>query len=251
MVVGQEAFTGDGDGQFALSHGLWKRRLNLNLIGSWQTMWITFLVSAKVPYSGWSGYDVGNWRSEPAFAFGLGSSSGGISKGWTDNLGTPAQWMGGFSAYVASTNSRIYTDGSKEWFQTPVWSAGAKNGTEFHISGGNTTYLCVDGDRRSVLYVIIKKGNPTNWELATGGPSASAADVTKQDCIDWLNGYSTSLDFAFNRPANHAYVIPASVGVDMEPTIYGELDTIFFAVGKGGLGIKLHAVYGKVHSTVV
>ena len=260
MEIDEETFAGPSVEQFAKGCGSFHRLLNLNEVGSWNTLWIVFLVSFEIPYPGWGNKGAGvesTWPKGPCLFFGIGSSAAGLP--YLDRTGEfeadcGNQWMAGFTQLSATHELALDSGGVNYGFRTATWGGARKNGVNYTLSGGQYTVHMTQAApsvRRPVSLTITR--DAAAWKLGVSVPSvwSTMADVTKQDCKDWLLGYSNTTLFNAGRPSGNSYPGSGGATTNMEPGTYGELDTIFCMTGKFPLLYKLHGVWGRVFPTIV
>ena len=254
VIIDEETFAGPSDEQFAKFDGSFHRLLDLNTVGSWATLWIAGLYSLEIPRQDMYGVTTNvTIPGTPHIMLGIYSSAGSRPVGPVTEFGRPvgSQWMGGYSS--ASGASSMYQSGGAYYYNFPWWSAYERgDGTGATISGGQQIYTPVakaPSVRRAFWVFILKD---TVWKFSSGLSSGiTAVDITKQEIVDWLLDYSTTISWQINRPANTLYGGSGASAVDMVPGTYGALDTIFFECNIPGVTLKIHGIWGRTFSTVV
>ena len=161
--------------------------------------------------------------------------------------------MGGNSSLSGTWS--CYKSGTKYYMNYPWWSRYVRgDGTGATISGGQQQYLCFDTGPsiRAVFHMLILKDSPV-WKFSSGIGMTSpfTTDNTKQDIIDWLLGYDTTINWQINRPTGALYLAGGASAVDMLPGTYGSFDSFFMNWNIPGVELKVHGLWGRTFSTVV
>lgn len=258
-LIEEETFAGPSVEQFVEFEGCFERRLNLNQIGSWTTMWIVFLMSVRAVRADLYAPTTVAYRDNPYWqrmTYGIRSSASSYppySSSLVPDYPDCRQWIGATGSLSGSPEVHKGVVTGKHYVKFSEWRALYKeDGTRVNYSGGQLHYDCLDvgPSIRRPWAIAIQKNATTSVGSSVPG-AGDLADVTKQGCKDWLLNNSTSLDFIFNRPSGNTYGPLTNSGHDIAEGTYGALDTIFFACNKPGYIFRCHGIWGRTFSTAV